>query len=311
MKTRQLVMILALALALAGLWFGRLAWRAHRNLVTLHAHNMPLVEVARSLERQTWENIRFDKRLGAKITLNVKDALLTDVLDLIADRAGARWQKTFAVGASGASLTALEPVLGGDVKLAAAGWTNLAPHFEDLPPQELSGGGALPMQGKPGMIVRRIVHKGSAGGGTPGEPGGSSTTVTIPSDGAMDQWSSERLVLEASLVPQLGPDLPSEATPETAGRVAKAVHGQSRLFYALEPSPFPMGGPPLSAMGGSRRQAGGGGPGNFGDIGAAITAECRQHRLRELSRSPEEQVEQARQAGANKMQFQTFDEETK
>src|SRR5271170_2302593 len=68
MKTRQFVIILATALVLAGLWFGRLAWRAHRNLVTLHARNMPLADVVRSLEHQTCEHIRFDKRLRAKIT---------------------------------------------------------------------------------------------------------------------------------------------------------------------------------------------------------------------------------------------------
>jgi hypothetical protein len=49
----------------------------------------------------------------------------------------------------------------------------------------------------------------------------------------------------------------------------------------------------------------------MGDIGAAIAQERRQHRLRELSRSPEEQAEQARQTSTNKMQFQFSDEETK
>jgi hypothetical protein len=320
MKTRQLVIILAAALVLSGLWFGRLAWRAHRNLVTLHARNMPLADVVRSLERQTWERIRFDKRLGAKITLNVKDAPLSDVLDLVADRAGARWQKTFAVGVSGSSLAALEPILDGDAKLDASGWTNLAPHFVDLPPQELPGGAGLQMQGKPAVSVRRMIRRGDAsagrapgGGGVSGASSGSSTTFTVQPDGATDQWSSERLVLQASLVPQLGSDFPSEATAETAGHVATTVHGRSRLYYALEPSPFPVGGPRMPGMGGPRMRtsAGRGAPANMGDIGAAITQERREHRLRELSRSPEEQVEQARQAGTNKMQLQTFDEETK
>jgi hypothetical protein len=308
-------MILATALVLAGLWFGRLAWRAHSNLVTLHARNMPLADVVRSLEWQTWEHIRFDKHLRAKITLNVKDAPLSDVLDLVADRAGARWQKTFAVGASDQSLAALEPVLDGDAKLDAAGWTNIAPKFAELPPVELPGGGSFQMQGKPGMSIRRMVRKGGAsgGGGPRVEPDGASTTVSVQPDGATDQWSSERLVLQASLLAQLGSDLPSEATPETAGHVATTVHGRSRLYYALEPSPFSMGGPPMPGMGGPRMQMskGGGGPPKIGDIGAAIAQERRQHRLRELSRSPEEQVEQARQTSTNKMQFQFSDEETK
>jgi hypothetical protein len=317
-------MILATALALGGLWFGRLAWRAHRNLVTLHARNMPLADVVRSLEWQTWEHIRFDKRLGAKITLNVKDAPLSDVLDLVADRAGARWQKTFAVGASKNALAGLELILDGNAKLDAAGWTNLAPHFADLPPQELSGAGTLPMQGKPGMMVHRFVRKGEAsGGGASGgggegagtrvEPGGASTTFTVQPDGTTDQWSSERLVMQASLLPQLGSDLPSEATAQTTSHVAATVHGHSRLYYSLEPSPYPMGGPPNPGLGGPRMRtsAGADGPPKIGDIGAAIAQERRQHRLRELSRSPEEQVEQAQQAGTNGMRFQTIDQETK
>jgi hypothetical protein len=315
-------MILVTALVLTGLWFGRLAWRAHRNLVTLHARNMPLADVVRSLERQTWEHIRFDNKLRAKITLNVKDAPLSDVLDLVADRAGARWQKTFVVGASVGSLAALEPVLDGDAKLDAAGWTNIAPKFAELPPVELPGGASFQMQGKPGMSVRRMVRKGDAsgggasggkGGGARVEPDGASTTFTVQPDGTTDQWSSERLVLQASLLAQLGSDLPSEATPETAGHVATTVHGRSRLYYALAPSPFPMGGPPMPGMGGSRMQMSerGNGPPKIGDIGAAIAQERRQHRLRELSRSPEEQVEQARQTSTNKMQIQFSDEETK
>jgi hypothetical protein len=217
----------------------------------------------------------------------------------------------FAVGASDHWLAALEPVLDGEAKLDAAGWTNLAPHFTELPPVELAGGGAFPIQGKPGVTVRRRVRKGDASGG--GASGGGSTTFTVQPGGATDQWSSERLVLQASLLPQLGPDLPSEATAETAGHVAATVHGRSRLYYALEPSPFPAGGPPMPGMGGprTRMSKGGGGPANMGDIGAAIAQERRQHRLRELSRSPEEQAEQARQTSTNKMQFQFSDEETK
>src|ERR1700677_2083177 len=112
MKTRTISIALA-AVAVAGLWFGRLAWRAHHNLVTLRAHNMTLAEVVRSLERQTWEKIRYDKSMSAKITLNVKDAPLSVVLDLVADRAGARWQKVFAVGGSDSSMKRLESVLDG------------------------------------------------------------------------------------------------------------------------------------------------------------------------------------------------------
>src|SRR5277367_4154129 len=112
MKTKQIGIALA-AVAVVAIWFGRLAWRAHRNLVTLHVRNMPLADVVKSMERQTWEKIRFDKSITARISLNVVDAPLSRALDLVADRAGARWQKTFAVGATDLAMAKLEAVLEG------------------------------------------------------------------------------------------------------------------------------------------------------------------------------------------------------
>jgi hypothetical protein len=345
MKTRQIGIAIA-ALAVAGLWFGRLAWRAHHHLVTLHARNMPLAEVVSSLEWQTWEKIKFDRKLGAKITLNVKDAPLDQVLDLVADKAGARWQKTFAVGASAGAMAKLESVLEGAEKLDAAGWTNLAPQFSELaledppgagstigafplpgkalenPPgpivgQESIGGGPVPEQpqGNHPMIMRqRIIPNGVSGGEGKSEGlGGGAKMVTFLPDGTTDQWSTERLVLETCLLSQLSGDLPSEATPEAAAHVASSVHGRSRLYYALEKSPFearPMPGP-----GGGRTLHHAHGPPQPGDEPIALDGAianmaqmARQNRLRELSRSPEEQVERARQHGANKMRFETTEE---
>jgi hypothetical protein len=309
MKTRHIGLVLA-AVAVAGIWFGRLAWRAHHNLVTLRVRNMPLAEVVSSLERQTWEKIRFDKSLGARITLNVQDAPLASVLDLVADKAGARWQKTFAVGASAGSMAKLEAVLEGAAKLDTAGWTNLAPRFSELTSDLPPGAGPEQIQGKPGLILhRQLLPAGVSPGGRPVEPGGGAKTVAFLPDGTVDQWSSERLVLESSLLPLLGPELPSEATAETAAHVASSVHGRSRLYYALEKSPFEMG--PM--MGGGRTMPG---PGKNklahvapGDPIAAMAQMSKERRLREMSRSPEEQVERARQNGATKMRMETHTED--
>lgn len=334
MKTRDFGIVIAVAVTLAGFWFGRLAWRAHRNLVTLNARNMPLADVVRSLERQTWEKIKYDKHLNARITLNVKDAPLDSVLDLVADRAGARWQKTFAVGAGSGSLSKLESVLAGETKLDDAGWTNVAPPMARMPPEDVIGGGPAPEIGGPGpdqmppgggRIVRRFVRpggpggdggfghaEGAGGGGFAGPAGGQ--TITVMPDGTTDQWSSERIVLETDLLARLGANVPSEATRETAKHLASTVHGRSQLYYDLAPDPFGMGGPGPGAglrMAGGGPHMRGGGPGPGGDIVASITQAQRQRRLRELSRSPEEQVERARQNSNNKMRIETVDEDTK
>jgi len=317
MKTRDVGIAITVAATLAGLWFGRLAWRAHRNLVTLHVRNMPLAEVVRSLESQTWEKIKYDKRLNAKITLNVKDAPLDSVMDLVADRAGARWQKTYAVAANTGAMAKFESVLAGDAKLESAGWTNVAPPPSDLPGENVIGGGPGPGQMPPGggRIMRRMVRPGGpggpGGGGFAGPATGQMTTV-LP-DGTTDVWNSERIVLETDLLSQAGSNLPSEATVEMAKHLASVVHARSQLFYDLAPAPFGMGGP---GPGGGLRMAGGGphmrgdGP-PPGDIVASMTQAQQQRRLRDMSRSPEEQVERARENATNKMRFATFDEDTK
>jgi hypothetical protein len=335
MKTRDVGIAITVVAALAGFWFGRLAWRAHRHLVTLHVRNMPLAEVVRSLESQTWEKIRYDKRLNAKITLNVKDAPLDNVMDLVADKAGARWQKTHAVGASAVTMSKLESALAGETKWDGAGWTNVAPPILDFPHEEVLGGGPAPdqmamppenggpgpgpMPPGPGRIMHRLIRPGGpgGGGGGPDGPGGGGPVmgqmITILPDGTMDQWSSERIVLETDLLSQAGSNLPSEATVETAKHLASVVHGRSQLFYDLAPAPFGMGGPGprggLRLAGGGPHMRGDGPP--PGDIVASITQAQQQHRLREMSRSPEEQVERARQNGAHKMHLETIDEDTK
>jgi hypothetical protein len=308
MRTKQIVLALA-AVAVAGLWFGRLAWRAHHNLVTLHVRNAPLAVVVRSMERQTWEKIRFDKRLTAKITLNVLDAPLAQVLDLVADRAGARWQKTFAVGASEGATAKLEAVLEGEANLNEAGWTNLAPKFAELGLQDLPGGGPEQIPGKPGAIMgRRLIRSQAPLPGQSGGTVGGARMVTFLPNGTMDQWSSERLVLESTLMPLVGQELPEEASAETAKSVASAVHGRSRVYYALEKSPFEMG--PMMGGGKTIKAAHGPGP-EHPDLSGAVANMAqmsRQRRLRELSRSPEEQVERARQNATNGMRFESHEE---
>ena len=112
--------------------------------------------------------------------------------------------------------------------------------------------------------------------------------------------------MENSLLSLPGPGLPDEATAETAARVASSVHASSRLYYSLEKSPFEstgMMGQSLTATGKPGQEQV-----NFGDPAKQLSQWRRQARLRALSRSPEEQVERARQKGAAKMQMETIQE---
>jgi hypothetical protein len=160
MKTKQILIGFSVVMALAAIWCGRVAWRAHYDLVTLHVRNASLADVVRSLEHQTWEKLRVSKGLDAKITLDVNNLPLGKVLDLIAEQTGARWAKTYAVYQNDNALRRLQPVFHGDNDLDSAGWTNIAPRFEGVAGTKLP---SLPSGIEPGNL---------AGGSPDGDGGG-------------------------------------------------------------------------------------------------------------------------------------------
>jgi hypothetical protein len=308
MKARYIGIALATGVALGGIWVGRMVWRARHDRITLNMRNAPLAAVARAIEHQTWANILIDTKLNPRITIKVKDAPLSRVLDLVADKAGARWQKTFAVYGSDGALTSLESALRGDEKLDAAGWTNLAPDitpdisetaFQPPPP-----GDGAEKPPRVGPLLRRLGPGGSPEGGSRTGGAGGMRMITMLPDGTVDRWSAERLVLETRLTAHLGGEPPGAATPESAIRTAEAVHGRIRVYYGLDAAPFAIGGSRHvhTAQGGAR-------PGNIGDVAANLAQERREQRLRELGNSPEEQVERARQQGSHQMQIQTLEDE--
>ncbi len=131
MKAKYLMLGIGAVVALGGLWVGRMAWRAHRQLVTLDVREMPLREVVRKVERQTWKKIRVENALDVRITLRVTDRPLAYVLDRLAEQAGARWSTLYAIYDSGTALKALDSALRGDAKLEPAGWTMIAPKFPE------------------------------------------------------------------------------------------------------------------------------------------------------------------------------------
>src|SRR4051794_21336006 len=111
MKTKHLLLTIAIVLGIGGTWFGRAAWRAHRQIVTLDVRKAPLAEVLRKIERQTWRKIRAEQALDARITLQVVNKPLSYVLDRLAEQAGAHWSTLYAVYTSADALHALDSTL--------------------------------------------------------------------------------------------------------------------------------------------------------------------------------------------------------
>src|SRR5438874_5806736 len=153
MKTKYVWLMAAAIIAAGGAWGGRLAWRAHRQIVSLHVRNMPLAEVLRKIESQTWKRIDAENGFDARISLNLRDKPLSYVLDRVAEQAGAQWSTIYAVYDSKRSVVSLESALKGDGKLEPAGWTKIAPDIEMLKMGGLDGGGDRPPQG-PGPQVQ-------------------------------------------------------------------------------------------------------------------------------------------------------------
>ncbi|MBI4663102.1 MAG: hypothetical protein HY735_30205 [Verrucomicrobia bacterium] len=242
MKTKSLLLGIVTLLAAGGWWVGQAVWRAHRQLVSLDVRNAPLAEVLRKIERQTWKKIRAEKALDARITLHVADKPLPDVLDRIAEQAGARWSTLYAVYGSKRALEKLDSALRGDGKIAPAGWTTIAPNLPDLDrpgavetgPSFSSGpnpGAPGPMRGRGGMMM---VKRGA--GGPVVFQGGPS--------GQVEMWSPEELVLESQLRPRLGNDGAAQdrpATAEAASETARKVDGRWTTYLAFRKSSMGVG----------------------------------------------------------------------
>lgn len=224
MKTKYLVLGMTGVLAVGGLWFGRAAWRANRDLVTLNVREIPLEQVLRKMERQTWEDIRAEGALDARITMRVKNEPLSEVLDRLARQAGARWSTVYAVYESEGGVRALESALRSDGDLEPAGWTRLAPIFPELPPPGPEGKAMTSRNSPPGG--RRLTMKLREG----------NMEMQAGPGGKVEFWAPQELVLESKLKERLGKTEEWAATPEEAERIAGEVEGDWRTYYALRES---------------------------------------------------------------------------
>ncbi len=115
-------------------------------------------------------------------------------------------------------------------------------------------------------------------------------------------WSSERLVLETALTPRLADAIPKNASRETAARTADDVRGKWATYFVIEPAPFGWVSESTALEPGFER-----GRRTYmatnRDIGGMLdqmSAERSKDKLKALGRSPEEQVQRARQREAAK-----------
>src|SRR2546421_1653645 len=118
--------ILAAVLVVAICWEGSRIFRARSKVVTLKVQDADVREVVDKVERQTRETIPVHKEVTGKISLDVVDAPLPDVLSLVAEQAHARSQVVQPLYSSKSSLDGFLRAIRGEAEPSQVGWTNLA-----------------------------------------------------------------------------------------------------------------------------------------------------------------------------------------
>jgi len=280
---KPVAITLVLFLAAAG-WVGWLAWRASKDLVTLHVRNMPIDQVIRKIRWQTWESFTLHKDLKADITIDVDDLPLEEVLDIFSQQAELRWTTVYPVYLRKKSLASLDRALRGEIEFSKSSFTNY---------QSRGFGGG-----------------GGRGGGGPGGFGGfggeastnsarlvslsiSNKDLTITAQ-ALSRFGPARVVPENGASVKLNLELSDEPLESAIGKVASQARRSWTKLYALQPE---RGGRP----GGDRP------PGEGRDRMAEIAPEMRE-RGRERAEQMLEMLppEQRQQMDARREEMQAL-----
>jgi hypothetical protein len=198
------------------LWGGYRAYRAQANLVTLSVRNMEVRRVASKLEWQTWKRIIVNNNVGGKVTLNVHNVPLDEVLNIVGLQTDSRWTRLYPIYSTRKSLAAFNQVLQGNLPPAGNGWLAL---------QQLAawqqiglGGFANTLRAENKLVSAQLVNKDVA-----------FTAL------ALSRFS------KAQIVPQDGTEgfinLKLQQVPfeKAVAKVARQVHRKWGQVYTLQP----------------------------------------------------------------------------
>ena len=227
METRTKLLWILAILAGVGLFYGtQAAVRAHRNLVTLNVRNMDVRRVVKKVERQTWESVLMGKDVQGKVTLNVRNAPLSAVLNLVASQVSARSSHVYPIYRAKSALKELQTLLqreSGELALAKH-WTNFS----------FRGG------------------MGSGGGFRGDFEGGNSATnqlITLsihdkaPSLAALTLGAASRtqIVPEDGIAVNVNLELKNATPGEAVEKFARALNRKWDNFYVLQAARFGPG----------------------------------------------------------------------
>lgn len=107
------------------LWGAYRVYRAQANLVTLSVRNMEVRRVVSKLEWQTWKRIVVNNNVNGRVTLNVHNVPLDEVLNIVGLQTDSRWTRLYPIYSTGKSLAKFNQVLRGNLPPENNGWLGL------------------------------------------------------------------------------------------------------------------------------------------------------------------------------------------
>ncbi len=248
MNSRKIIWYGTALLVLTAIYFGRAAYNAHLNLVTLDVRDLDVRDVVKKMEHQTWEVIYVDKSVEGKVTMQVEKMPLEEALRLVGSQIMARASTIYPLYSTSQSFTALKQSLRGEVDPATHGWTNL--QSRNLAFGGFGGMGGMGGFGGPqaaGTAQNQLVSLSI-----------SAKDVAFASL-ALNRFASARVVPEDGVNSTVSFIVKQASVPEAVAKLAKAAHRNWTTLYALQG----FGG--VGGPGGRGGFAGFGGGGPGGD----------------------------------------------
>jgi len=233
-RTKLVVVVLAVVV----IWGGSRVLRARSKVVSLRVQNTEVRDVVRQLERQTWETIPVHREVNGRITLEVMNAPLAEVLAMVAEQAHSRLQVLQPLYSSSASRDSFLQAARGDADPAKVGWSKLeqAIHPVLAPPPRQAWGPGQPITL---VLSNRSLHLAGLAFARLAQ------VQVVPEDG-----TPTNVTLNVNAVS------PKEAVKTLAG----AVNRETKAYFSFLPGGG--SGPGLAGPGGGPGGRGGpGGPG--------------------------------------------------
>lgn len=213
---KKVILTLCVAiLAVGGVWFGYSAYRASKKLVTLNVRDMPVRDVCKLIERQTWETIYVANPVEGKVTLRVKNMPLEEVLSIVSEQVNARYSAVYPLYSTKSSLERLIQIVLGNEK-EVSGW-------KAWQVRPLRGGGmfAETLRENNKLITLQLLDK----------------DVEFAAL-ALSRFGRVQIVPEDSATNRVKLFMHNATMEEAVARLAKQANRKWTVFYTLQPGFF-------------------------------------------------------------------------